>query len=50
MQISSEYRTLILDIEGADSRERWEEKSKYEKSTALFGLALANVLLVNLWL
>lgn len=50
MQVSNEYKTLVLDIEGADSRERWEEKSKYEKSTALFGLALTNVLLVNLWL
>ena len=41
---------MILDIEGADSRERWEEKAKYEKSTALFGLVISNVLLVNVWL
>lgn len=50
MSVSKEYKTLILDIEGADSRERWEEKAKYEKSTALFGLVLSNVLMVNIWL
>lgn len=50
MQASPEYKTLIFDIEGADSRERWEQKSKYEKSTALFGLVVSNVLLVNIWL
>lgn len=50
MQASTEYKTLIFDIEGADSRERWEQKSKYEKSTALFGLVVSNVLLVNIWL
>ena len=49
MDVSKENRTVILDIEGADSRERWEEKSKYEKSTALFGLVLSNVLIVNVW-
>lgn len=50
MQVSKDYKSVILDIEGADSRERWEEKSKYEKSTALFGLVLSNVLIVNLWI
>lgn len=41
---------MILDIEGTDSRERWEEKQAYERRTALFGLAISNILLVNLWL
>lgn len=49
-QVVPEKRLLVLDIEGTDSRERWEEKQTYERRTALFGLAISNVLLVNLWL
>ena len=48
--ISEDKRTIILDIEGADSRERWEEKYSYERRTALFGLVISNVLLINVWL
>ena len=42
-------KIILLDIEGSDSRERWDEKDSFEKKTALFGLALSNVLIVNLW-
>jgi len=28
---------LVLDVEGADSAERWEGKTVFERSTALFG-------------
>ena len=48
--ISPDYRLMLLDIEGADSRERWEEKAAFEKRTALFGLVISNVLMVNVWL
>ena len=49
MDISEEYRMAVLDIEGADSRERWDDKAKFEKSTALFGLVISNILIVNVW-
>lgn len=41
--------TLVLDVEGTDSRERGEEAANYERKTALFSLALAEILIVNLW-
>lgn len=40
---------IVLDIEGSDSRERWEQKSSMEKKTALFGLVMSHVLIVNIW-
>ncbi len=46
---SKEHKLVVLDIEGADSRERWEDKEKFEKSTALFGLVISNILIVNIW-
>lgn len=48
--ISPQYKLMLLDIEGADSRERWEEKASFEKRTALFGLVISNVLMINVWL
>eukprot|EP01102_Stenamoeba_stenopodia_P014022 TRINITY_DN461_c0_g1_i1.p1 TRINITY_DN461_c0_g1~~TRINITY_DN461_c0_g1_i1.p1 ORF type:complete len:809 (-),score=280.41 TRINITY_DN461_c0_g1_i1:132-2558(-) len=41
--------TLVLDVEGTDSRERGEDAANYERKTALFSLALAEILIVNLW-
>ena len=49
MDVSENNKMVILDIEGADSRERWDDKSKFEKSTALFGLIISNILLINVW-
>eukprot|EP00177_Eucheuma_denticulatum_P004429 GFKZ01008041.1.p1 GENE.GFKZ01008041.1~~GFKZ01008041.1.p1 ORF type:complete len:556 (-),score=82.90 GFKZ01008041.1:2134-3801(-) len=40
---------LILDVEGADSRERGEGAVAFQTRTALFALALSDVLLVNMW-
>jgi len=48
--VSTDNKLMILDIEGADSRERWEEKSAFEKRTALFGLVISNALIINVWL
>ena len=45
----SDSNILIMDIEGADSAERWDGKSVFERSTALFGLVISNVLVINLW-
>lgn len=48
--ISADFKLMLLDIEGADSRERWEDKAAFEKRTALFGLVISNVLMINIWL
>ncbi|KAJ1784272.1 Dynamin-like GTPase that mediates homotypic ER fusion, partial [Coemansia sp. RSA 2167] len=39
---------LILDVEGTDGRERGENQD-FERKSALFSLAVAEVLLVNMW-
>ena len=40
---------MVIDIEGSDSRERWEQGKKFQNKVALFGLVLSNVLLINIW-
>ncbi|CAN8069244.1 unnamed protein product [Agarophyton chilense] len=40
---------VILDVEGTDSRERGEGAKAFESRTTLFALALADVLIVNMW-
>jgi len=44
-----ETPTLVMDLEGTDGRERGEEDTAFEKQTALFAMASADVLLVNIW-
>jgi hypothetical protein len=39
---------LIFDVEGTDSRERYDNNS-FEKKVALFTFALSNIFIVNLW-
>lgn len=39
---------LVLDVEGADGRERGDDLD-FERKSALFSLALADCLIVNLW-
>ncbi|CAI5528003.1 unnamed protein product [Closterium sp. Naga37s-1] len=41
--------TLVLDIEGTDSRERGEDDTTFEKQSSLFALAVADVIIVNMW-
>ncbi|SCM11024.1 protein SEY1, putative [Plasmodium chabaudi adami] len=41
--------TLILDVEGNDSKERGENRLTFEHRSALFSLALADCVIVNLW-
>ncbi|KAI3649767.1 hypothetical protein MP228_005399 [Amoeboaphelidium protococcarum] len=46
---SSEQRNiLVLDVEGTDGRERGEDQ-EFERRSALFSLAVAEVIIVNLW-
>ena len=41
---------FVLDIEGSDSRERWQEKNTIEKKLSVFGIMISNLLIVNIWL
>ncbi|KAL1919515.1 uncharacterized protein VTP21DRAFT_2208 [Calcarisporiella thermophila] len=41
-------RVLIMDVEGTDGRERGENQD-FERKSALFSMAIAEVLIVNLW-
>ncbi|KAK9834006.1 hypothetical protein WJX81_002422 [Elliptochloris bilobata] len=41
--------TLVMDLEGSDGRERGEDDNSFERQSALFALAVADVLLVNMW-
>ncbi|KAK9824432.1 hypothetical protein WJX72_010204 [[Myrmecia] bisecta] len=41
--------TLVMDLEGSDGRERGEDDTSFERQSALFALAVADVLLVNMW-
>ncbi len=40
---------LILDCEGTDSKERGEDRHKFEHCSSLFSLALADILIINMW-
>lgn len=46
---NSDRDILVFDIEGTDSRERGDERMTFEQTTSLFALAIADVLLINLW-
>lgn len=41
--------TLVMDVEGTDSKERGELHMNFERKSALFSLALSEVLIVNMW-
>ena len=41
--------TLVMDLEGSDGRERGEDDTSFERQSALFALAVADVLLINMW-
>jgi len=43
-------KLVILDVEGTDSKERGADHVSFERKSGLFSLALAEVLLVNLWM
>ena len=42
-------KVFILDCEGTDSKERGEDRHKFEHSSSLFCLAMADVLVINMW-
>lgn len=41
--------TLVMDLEGADGSERGEDDTNFERQSALFALAMADVLMINVW-
>lgn len=41
--------TIAMDLEGSDSRERGEDDTTFEKQIALFALAIADIVLINMW-
>ena len=58
MAPNSEKNILIFDIEGNDSVQRGEQRNvnftlklykTFEQTTSLFALAIADVLLINIW-
>ncbi|KAE8722930.1 hypothetical protein F3Y22_tig00013285pilonHSYRG00068 [Hibiscus syriacus] len=38
-----------MDLEGTDGRERGEDDTTFEKQSALFALAIADIVLINMW-
>ncbi|KAI0220473.1 Dynamin-like GTPase that mediates homotypic ER fusion [Massospora cicadina] len=46
--IANGSNILVMDVEGVDGRERGEDQD-FERRSALFSLAVSQVLLVNLW-
>lgn len=47
--MNKEYKVMILDCEGTDSKERGEDRFKFEYCSSLFALAMADVLIINMW-
>ena len=39
----------MVDLEGMDGRERGEDDTAFEKQSALFSLAVADIVLINMW-
>jgi protein SEY1 len=46
---NKQYQICILDCEGTDSKERGEERGKFEHCSSLFALSLSDVLVINMW-
>ena len=49
MASHTESKTLVFDCEGNDSKERGDTRSKFEHTSALFCMALSDVLIINMW-
>ncbi|ERN19822.1 protein ROOT HAIR DEFECTIVE 3 [Amborella trichopoda] len=41
--------TIVMDLEGTDGRERGEDDTTFEKQSALFALAVSDIVLINMW-
>ncbi|KAI3455556.1 hypothetical protein Pfo_012219 [Paulownia fortunei] len=47
--VGMEPCTLVMDLEGTDGRERGEDDTAFEKQSALFALAVSDIVLINMW-
>ncbi|KAJ6417917.1 hypothetical protein OIU84_001324 [Salix udensis] len=47
--IGIEPFTIAIDVEGSDSRERGQDGATFEKQSALFALAIADIVMINMW-
>ena len=47
--INKEFSTIVFDVEGTDAKERGDDRFKFEQCSSLFALAMADVLLINMW-
>jgi hypothetical protein len=47
--LAKSHPVLILDCEGTDSKERGEDRFKFEHCSSLFALAMSDVLMINMW-
>ncbi|KAI8001095.1 hypothetical protein LOK49_LG09G02582 [Camellia lanceoleosa] len=47
--VSVEPCTIVMDLEGTDGRERGEDDTTFEKQSALFALAVSDIVLINMW-
>ncbi|XP_073259758.1 protein ROOT HAIR DEFECTIVE 3 homolog 2 isoform X2 [Populus alba] len=41
--------TIAMDFEGTDSKARGEDNTAFERQSALFALAIADIILINMW-
>jgi protein SEY1 len=46
---NTDCKCLIIDIEGTDSQVRGDDGAAFEQMSALFALAVSDVLMVNMW-
>lgn len=49
LDFEADTNVAVIDLEGTDSRERGENAVVFERKSALFALAVAEVLIINLW-
>jgi len=49
LSVSVKDKVIIVDIEGTDSQVRGEDGAAFEHMSALFALAVSDVLMVNMW-
>ncbi|XP_020100915.1 protein ROOT HAIR DEFECTIVE 3-like isoform X1 [Ananas comosus] len=47
--IGIEPCTIVMDLEGTDSRERGEDDTTFEKQISLFALAISDIVMINMW-
>ncbi|XP_061957373.1 protein ROOT HAIR DEFECTIVE 3 homolog 2-like [Populus nigra] len=47
--IDIEPFTIAMDVEGSNSRERGQDGATFEKQSALFALAIADTVMINMW-